>query len=62
MKPLAVFAMPKDQNKMLSPMVASNTGQKKRFKKVNKGAKKRAPKSPSCHERTGNYRLAANSG
>ena len=53
MKPLAVFAMPKDRNKVVSAGETGNRGSKKGVKKTDKGAKKRAPKSPSCHERTG---------
>jgi hypothetical protein len=53
MKPLAVFAMPKDPNKTLNPRATGNRGNKRGFKKVDKGAKKRAPKSPSCHKKTG---------
>ena len=52
MKPLAVFAMPKDRNKVLSAEATGNRGSKKGVKKTEKGTKKRAPKSPSCHERT----------
>ena len=53
MKPLAVFAMPKDRNKVLSAGETGNRGSKKGVKKTDKGAKKRAPKSPSCHKKTG---------
>ena len=62
MKPLAVFAMPKDRNKLLNPRVADSRARKP-GQKVNKGTKKRAPKSPGCHESDkGNHRLPANSG
>ena len=46
MKPLAVFAMPKDPNKTLNPRATGNRGNKRGFKKVDKGAKKKGSEEP----------------
>ena len=52
MMPRAVFAMPKERNKSLTPIFASGRGSRL-SKTTDQLTKKRAPKSPSCHERTG---------
>ena len=46
MKPLAVFAMPKDRNKVLSAEATGNRGSKKGVKKTDKGAKKKGSEEP----------------
>ena len=62
MKPLAVFAMPKDRNKVVSAGETGNRGSKKGVKKPIKGQKKGLRRAQAVMRGQENHRLAANSG